>query len=65
MYEERLDLCTVLHVSVRRPVRVHRCVRAWWVKPLGNSSRGPLLLSGLKLQHNPQGQQPLDGPGVV
>ena len=46
-------------------VFVHVCAHATRVKPLRNSSRGPLLLSGLKLQHNPQGQQALDRLGVV
>lgn len=44
---------------------VHVCVRATWVKPFGNGSRGPLLLSGLKLRHNPQGRHALDRLGVV
>lgn len=41
------------------------CVRATRVKPFGNGSRGPLLLSGLKLRHNPQGRHALDRLGVV
>lgn len=75
-YKAFSSLCSVLRrvhceaVMFMRPGLIcaralFLCIRAHlaWVKPLGNSSRGPLLLSGLKLQLNPQSRQALDRLG--